>query len=126
MITRDMFVEDMLIDYPESNQFFLDKGLRCLKCGEAYWGSVEEFLEESKVDEIDENLPADRLIYNVVNTSIGITMTRKIYAFSQQYNSNYFIYDYVFKNTGIVDKDGTVNEQTLEDVVFFFQYRLTF
>ena len=54
MITRDMFVEDMLLDYPQSNQFFLDKGLRCLKCGEAYWGSVEQFLEESSVEKIDE------------------------------------------------------------------------
>ena len=53
MVTREMFVEDMLADYPESNQFFLDKGLRCLKCGEPYWGSVEEFLEESNVEDID-------------------------------------------------------------------------
>ncbi|MDQ7053709.1 MAG: fibronectin, partial [candidate division KSB1 bacterium] len=75
------------------------------------------------VDEIDENLPADRMLYNVVNTAIGITMTRKIYAFSQQNHDNYFIYDYVFKNTGIIDKKGTVYQQTLEGVVFYFQYR---
>jgi len=75
------------------------------------------------VDEIDETLKPDRLLYNVVNTSIGITMTRKIYAFSSQYHDNYFIYDYVFKNTGIIDIEGTVQEQTLEGVLFFFQYR---
>ncbi|OYD14119.1 hypothetical protein CH333_08955 [candidate division WOR-3 bacterium JGI_Cruoil_03_44_89] len=75
------------------------------------------------VDEVDEMLKADRLLYNVVNTSIGITIIRRNYAFSSQYHDNYFIYDYVFKNTGIIDKEGTVNDQTLEGVVFFFQYR---
>ncbi len=75
------------------------------------------------VDSVDASIPSDRLIINVVNTSIGVTMTRKIYAFSQQYNDNYFIYDYTFTNTGIIDKTGTVNEQTLKDFVVFFQYR---
>lgn len=75
------------------------------------------------VDEVDPTLRADRLLYNVVTTSMGLTITRKIYAFSQQHHDNYFIYDYVFKNTGIYDKDGNKYEQTLTDVVFFFQYR---
>ncbi len=87
-----------------------------------------DYMDE--VDEIDPTLvtgdPAtgpDRMIYNVVNTSIGITMRRKIYAFSQQNHNNYFIYDYVFKNTGIIDKEGRKYEQTLTGVYFFFQYR---
>ena len=75
------------------------------------------------VDEVIDTLKADRMLYNVVNTSIGITITRKIYAFSNQYHDNYFIYDYVFKNTGIYDKEGHRHEQTLQDVVIFFQYR---
>lgn len=75
------------------------------------------------VDSIDATIPSDRMLINVVNTSIGVTMTRKIYAFSQQYNDNYFIYDYTFTNTGIIDKAGTKNEQTLEDFMVFFQYR---
>jgi hypothetical protein len=75
------------------------------------------------VDEVNPEAVTDRILYNVVNTSLGITEYRTIYAFSQQYNDNYFITDYVFKNTGIIDINGTVNEQTLEGVVFFFQYR---
>lgn len=84
-----------------------------------------EMMWDDVVDEFDENLPCDRLIYNVVNTSIGITMTRKIYAWSQQYNDNYFIYEYVFKNTGNVDPDPEIERpnQTLTDVWFYFQYR---
>ncbi len=75
------------------------------------------------VDEIAPTLAADRLLYNVVNTAIGITMTRKIYAFTNQNHNNYFIYDYVFKNTGVIDNQGTFYQQTLDSLMFFFQYR---
>jgi len=72
----------------------------------------------------DPTLPADRVITNVVNTSMGIEMTRKIYAFSQQFNDNYFIHEYVFKNTGDVNNDGTAElNKTLTGVYFYFQNR---
>lgn len=54
------------------------------------------------VDSIDENQIADRIVTNIVNTSMGITMTRKVLGFSQQYHDNYFIIEYTFKNTGYV------------------------
>lgn len=76
-----------------------------------------------KIDEVDPNLPSDRMIENIVNTSIGVTITRKVYAFTNQYHENYFIHDYVFENTGIYDLEGNVNQQDLEDVMFFYQYR---
>ena len=75
------------------------------------------------VDEIDPDLKADRLMITKIRTSMGIEMTRKIYAFSQQYNDNYYIYEYIFKNTGIVDGSGTQNPQTLNGVYFMWQYR---
>lgn len=79
---------------------------------------------EDLVDEIDETMKADRMLYNVVNTSVGITMTRRIYAFSQQYNDNYFIHECTFKNTGIYDKAGNKHNKTLTGVIIFFQFRL--
>jgi hypothetical protein len=78
------------------------------------------------LDEADATLRQDRLIINRVNTSIGVTMTRTIMAFSQQYHDNYYIYDYVFKNTGIIDASGRKVEKTLNGVVFYFQYRYAF
>ncbi|MCI0515685.1 hypothetical protein L0128_20925, partial [candidate division KSB1 bacterium] len=78
---------------------------------------------EDMYDEVDPSIKSDRMLLNVVNTAIGVTVTRKIYAFSQQHHNNYFIYDFVFTNTGIINKKGTVNAQTLTDVVFLFQYR---
>lgn len=80
---------------------------------------------EDLVDEIDEKLITDRMLYNKINTSIGVTVTRRIYANSQQFHNNYFIFDYIFKNTGIYNKNGDIisPHKTLEDVIFFFQYR---
>jgi len=47
----------------------------------------------------------DRIITNIVNTSCGLTMTRRVLAFSQQYHDDYFIKEFVFTNTGNVDDD---------------------
>ena len=55
------------------------------------------------IDEIDPNQIPDRIVTNVVNTSMGVTMTRRILAFSQQYHDNYMIKEWTFKNTGYVD-----------------------
>jgi len=60
------------------------------------------------IDEIDPNQIPDRIITNVVNTSIGLTMTRKIYVFSQQYHDNYFIKEFTFTNTGNTDYDDDI------------------
>ena len=78
------------------------------------------------LDEVDPNLPCDRMIVIKFNTSIGISVTKKIMAFSQSNHSNYFIYDYVFKNTGIIDSAGTVQPQALDSVWFFWNYRYAF
>ena len=75
------------------------------------------------VDEIDENLPCDRMVVNKMITYLGIEVTRKIMQFAQQNHDNYLIYDYVFKNTGIVDLQGTSDPKTLHGVYFYFQYR---
>lgn len=78
------------------------------------------------IDDYDENLPSDRMILIKFNTSIGISVTKKIYAFAQQNHEDYFIHDYVFKNTGIYDSDGNVYQQTLNDVWFYYVYRYAF
>ncbi len=76
------------------------------------------------MDEVDPDLYCDRQILNLVNTSIGVTLKRTISAWTQQENDNYFIYDYVFSNTGNVDTDDEIEQQvTLDSVYFFFQYR---
>jgi hypothetical protein len=78
------------------------------------------------VDEFDPTLPADRMVLVRFNTSIGISVTKKVLAFANSAHGNYFINDYVFKNTGIYDRQGNVLEQTLQDVWFYFFYRYAF
>ena len=82
---------------------------------------------DDEVDEEDNGILSDRLLVTTFHTSIGITVTRKILAFSQQYNDNYYIYEWTFKNTGIIDNSGLPKlNKPLTDVVFWWQYRLAF
>ena len=75
------------------------------------------------VDIVNRDLPTDRMLYTENNTAIGITVIRKIYVNSQQFNDNYHVLEYTFKNTGIINLDGDVQRRTLTDVMFFWQYR---
>ncbi len=42
MITRNTTIEDLVEDYPKSVKYLADKGIRCIKCGEPIWGTLEE------------------------------------------------------------------------------------
>jgi len=90
---------------------------------------VDGSLSEGKsvdVDEIDPTMQWDREIETIVNSQLGITMTRRVFQFSQQYHDNYIVNEYIFKNTGNVNGDEAIElpTQNLKDVVFFFQWRL--
>ncbi len=76
-------------------------------------------------DEVDPTMKADRMIINVVNSGLGITMTRKIMQFSQEFHDNYIVYEYTYTNTGNTDADADIElpNTTLEGVYFYFQYR---
>lgn len=76
-------------------------------------------------NEVDPNLIADRVIINTANTQLGITMTRKIFQFSQSYNDNYIVSEYTLKNTGNVDADPEIElpNTTLTSVYFYYLFR---
>ncbi len=72
---------------------------------------------EEDIDEINPDQIPDRIVTNVVNTSMGLTMTRRILAFSQQYHDNYFIKEFIFTNTGNTDYDDEIElNQTLKGI----------
>jgi hypothetical protein len=76
------------------------------------------------LDSVDYELPADRMIVVQNHTAIGVTVTKKVYAFGQQYNDNYYVYDYVLKNTGIINAQGdVVSDRTIKDFVFYLNIR---
>jgi hypothetical protein len=78
------------------------------------------------LDEVDPSLPCDRMVVVKFNTSMGISVTKKVMSFANSEHGNYFIYDYVFKNTGIIDGAGTVYSQTMDSVWMYFFYRYAF
>jgi len=78
-------------------------------------------------DEIDPNLDCDAMVYTKVNTSVGITVERKVKAWSHPYLDNFHIIEYTFTNTGLISNDNTTkrDDRTLADVYFYFQNRMS-
>jgi hypothetical protein len=74
----------------------------------------------------DNTMSADREILVRFNTSMGISVTKRVLSFTNSAHGNYFIYDYTFKNTGIYNEQGAVKQQDLKDVWFFYCYRYAF
>ena len=79
------------------------------------------FANPEEIKAVTDTIKSDRLIVNKVTTALGITIDRKIYAFSQQYHDNYHIMDYTFTNTG--NPDIGLTAKTLTGVVFYWQFR---
>lgn len=84
--------------------------------------------QEVNIDEIFPDMPYDQMIYNYVNTQMGMSMKRRIFQFSNSYYDNFHVIEYTFINTGNIDDDEEIerNSGTLEDVYFYFQKRLGF
>lgn len=78
-----------------------------------------------EIDKIDGTIPYDRVIESVINSQLGITVTRKIFQFAQQYNDNYIVYEYTFTNTGNTDADPEIElpNNTIKDTYFWWTYR---
>lgn len=75
--------------------------------------------------EADPSLPAERVIDSRVNAILGITVDRRVLAWSHEDHDDYHITEYTFTNTGNTDDDEEIElpDQTLEGVHFFFQNR---
>ena len=66
----------------------------------------------SDIDEYNPDQIPDRIITNIVNTRIGLTMKREIWVFSQEYHDNYFIKIFTFTNTGNTNYDDNIELNT--------------
>jgi len=49
-ITKDTSVEEALKGHPALTKVFIDLGLPCFVCGEAFWGTVEELARQNNID----------------------------------------------------------------------------
>lgn len=50
-ITKEIEIEDLVRILPKSVSYLSEKGIRCLRCGEPIWGSLEEAAKEKGFDE---------------------------------------------------------------------------
>lgn len=50
-ITKDIEIEDLVRILPKAVSYLSDKGIRCLRCGEPVWGSLEEAAKEKGFDD---------------------------------------------------------------------------
>ncbi len=82
-----------------------------------------DITEIAEVDSVDPSLFCDRLIYNKVNTSIGLTMEREIFQFVNEGDDNYIVTKYTYTNTGNTDADDEIERsgKALIGVVFYYQ-----
>ncbi len=47
-ISLDTIIEDLVEAEPESVTFLMEKGIRCLRCGEPIWGTLGEAMDEKE------------------------------------------------------------------------------
>lgn len=45
-ISKDITIEELIEEKPSSIDYLKDKGIRCIRCGEPVWGTLEEAAEE--------------------------------------------------------------------------------
>ncbi len=51
MITKEINIESLVETYPFSVRYLMEKGIRCIMCGEPIWGTLEEAAIEKGFDE---------------------------------------------------------------------------
>lgn len=50
-ITKNIYIEDLIENYPFSAEYLLRNGIRCIVCGEVIWGTLKEACEEKGFDD---------------------------------------------------------------------------
>ncbi len=53
MISKDIYIEDLVNDYPFSVRYLMEKGIKCVMCGEPIWGTLEEAAKEKSFSDED-------------------------------------------------------------------------
>jgi len=61
MFTKNITIEDLIEKYPGSLEFLSKRDIRCIRCGEPVWGTLEQAAKEkgysdTEIDKILEDL----------------------------------------------------------------------
>jgi len=52
-VTKDIQIEDLVREIPESVKYLSKQGIRCIRCGEPIWGTLEEAAKEKGFSDED-------------------------------------------------------------------------
>ncbi len=52
-ITKDITIEDLVSTIPPSVTYLMEKGIKCIACGEPIWGTLESAAKEKGFGETD-------------------------------------------------------------------------
>ena len=53
MITKKTEIEDLIKEIPQSVTYLMEKGIRCLRCGEPVWGTLETAAKEKGFNDLE-------------------------------------------------------------------------
>lgn len=51
--SKDVLIEDLVREVPDAVEYLMKKGIRCLRCGEPIWGTLESAAREKGFSESD-------------------------------------------------------------------------
>lgn len=52
-IAKDTLIEDLVREMPDAVEYLMKSGIRCLRCGEPIWGSLESAAKEKGFSDED-------------------------------------------------------------------------
>jgi len=50
-ITKDITIEELVESAPSSVKYLMEKGIKCIACGEPIWGTLEDAAKEKGFSE---------------------------------------------------------------------------
>ena len=53
MIDKNIYIEDLVREYPEVISPLADLGIICIACGEPVWGTLEELVDKKGLNNFD-------------------------------------------------------------------------
>ena len=68
-VDKNVTIEELVIQFPESVKFLMDKGIKCIACGEPVWGTLEENAKEKGMDDQTIEQVVEELNEKIVNQS---------------------------------------------------------
>lgn len=53
MITKEISIEELIETIPASVKYLMEKGIKCIACGEPIWGTLEDAAKEKGFSDLD-------------------------------------------------------------------------